>query len=67
MGATGADGNGAGRGAGGGPGGGGGAGGGPVGLSLITGSDQKRYLKLSRVNPAGLKYLYIKPGMGHTA
>ena len=26
-----------------------------MGLSLITGSDQKRYLNLSRVNPAGLK------------
>jgi len=29
-----------------------------VGLSLTTGSDQKRYLNLSRVNPAGLK-IYI--------
>jgi len=36
---------------GGGPGGG--AGGGPGGVSLITGSDQKRYINKSRVNPAG--------------
>jgi len=29
------------------------------GVSLITGSDQKRYLNQSRVNPAGLKHIYI--------
>jgi hypothetical protein len=42
-----------------GPGGGGGAGGFPGGVSLITGSDQKRYLNQSRVNPTGLKSIYI--------
>jgi hypothetical protein len=29
-----------------------------VGLSLITGSDQKRYLNQSRVNPTELKNIY---------
>jgi len=58
------------RGAGGGPGGGGRSGGGPGGVSLITGSDQKRYLNQSRVNPAGLKkniYIYIKRYRTHPA
>ena len=38
--------------------GGGRVGGGLKGVSLITGSDQKRYLNQSRVNPAGLKHIY---------
>jgi len=63
MGATGADGAGAGRG----PGGEGGAGGGPGGVSIITGSDQKRYSNQSRVNPTGLKYIYIKRYCTHPA
>jgi len=49
-------------------GGGGGAGGGP-GVSLISGSDQKRrYLNQSRVNPAGLKNIYqTLPQSSHRA
>ena len=48
-------------------GGGRGEGGGTSGLSLITGSDQKRHLNLSRVNPAGLEiYIYIYITLPHS-